>query len=242
MDKSFVDEFIDSSISANKEIYNLLLSQNKILKESKTKGFGGDISLNIDLECEKIFIKHLSKYGKIFSEESGEVGDGKFTIVIDPLDGSDNFLSNIPYYGTSIALTKNGEVLVGIVVNLVSLDVFVKTKESFKRGSLFSKNEYKCVKKNSFSKVGIYEKGYQCSSFSKKLGENKIKYRVTGAIALSLAYAYDVSFVIFEGKIREFDVCAGKFMCSELFIYESGEILIVSKDRNVFERLVGCVK
>jgi myo-inositol-1(or 4)-monophosphatase len=58
-----------------------------------------------------------------------------------------------------------------------------------------------------------------------------------GAVALSLAYAHDVSFVIFEGKPREFDVCGGKFMCSELFIYESDTILIVSKDKDVFERL-----
>jgi len=236
MQKDFVDEFIDSSITANKEIYKLLNTQKSTLKEKKTLGFGGDISIEMDLKAEEIFIKHLSKYGKIFSEESGLSGSGEFTIVIDPLDGSDNFKANFPYYGSSVALKNKDAVVAAVITNLANADLFIKTDKYFKRGKLFSK-DFENVTKNNFCEIGLFEKGYNCSAYAKKLREKEIKYRVPGAFALSLAYAYDLKFVIFEGKPREFDLCAGKYMCSDLYIYEGEEIFIVSQDRATFEIL-----
>jgi len=236
MQKDFVDEFIDSSITANQEIYKLLYSCEDTLKEKKSLGFGGDISIKMDLEAEKIFIKHLQHYGEIFSEESGKSGEGDFTVVIDPIDGSDNFKANFPYFGSSVALKDENKVFAGVITNLANGDIFIKTDKYFKKGKLFSK-DFKSVTKNSFCEIGVFEKGYKSDSYAKKLRENGVKYRVPGAFALSLAYAHDLKFVIFEGKVREFDVCAGRYMCSDLYIYESDDIFIVSQDKATFEKL-----
>jgi len=236
MQKDIMDEFISSSITANQEIYHLINSSKNSLKEKKTLGFGGDISIEMDLKAEEIFIKHLSSFGKIFSEESGLSGSGDLTIVIDPIDGSDNFKANFPYFGSSVALKSEKEVLAGVITNLANGDIFIKAKDYFKRGNLFE-SDFIDVTKNSFSEVGLFEKGYECSPYAKRLREKEIKYRVPGAVALSLAYAHDLKFVIFEGKPREFDLCAGRFMCSDLFLFENDKIFIVSQDRATFEIL-----
>ena len=92
-------EFIEAVILANKELYTYLnksLSLNDYIY-TNIIGFGGDNSLKIDLIAENIFIKYLEKFGNIHSEECGLLSINKeFTIVIDPLDGSNNFYSNLP--------------------------------------------------------------------------------------------------------------------------------------------------
>ncbi len=236
MTKLNIDEFVSSSISANQEIYNLIQTNHDNFKKPLSKGYGGDISLMMDIEAEKIFVKYLSKYGKIFSEESGEIGQGEFTIVIDPIDGSDNYKSNFPYFGSSVAIKKDDKVLAGVVTNFANGDIFIKTDRFFKRGKFF-KSEFLDVKKNSFDSVGIFERGYKSEVYSKKLREIQVKYRIAGAFALSLAYAHEVSFVLFYGKIRSFDICAGKYMCEDLFLYEDDDIFLVSKDEEMFNKI-----
>jgi len=220
-------EFIDSVISANKEIYKSFQTQ-KNLKEPIKKGFGGDISIKADLLAEEIFIKYLKSFGEIFSEESGVVGSGKDTIFIDPLDGSDNFKSNIPYYGTAVAIKNK----IAITVNLANQDIFIKTKEFFKKGKLFE-DSFTDVKINQDSSVGIFEKGYKAN----RLQNFNIKYRTLGAIALSLSYAHEVDFVLFKGKRRDFDIIGGEFMCEDLFVYKDSEILLVSKTNEIFKQI-----
>ena len=120
---SYKNSFIEAVILANKELYTYInknLSLNDYIYTNIT-GFGGDNSLKIDLVAENIFIKYLEKFGNIYSEECGFLDTQKeFTIIIDPLDGSNNFYSNLPYYGTSVALQKNGITIAGFVTNLVS--------------------------------------------------------------------------------------------------------------------------
>ena len=70
---SYKNSFIEAVILANKELYtyiNTNLSLNDY-EYTNTIGFGGDNSLKIDLIAENIFIKHLEKFGNIYSEECG---------------------------------------------------------------------------------------------------------------------------------------------------------------------------
>ena len=229
-------EFISSVINANREIFYLINSFDNSLKKNLSKGYGGDISTSIDIKAEEIFIKYLSSFGKIFSEESGYIGDGNNLIIIDPLDGSDNFKSNFPYFGTSVSLVEKSITKEAVIVNLSNQDIFIKNKDYFKKGKLFE-NNYINVEKNDFSTIGIFEKGYSSKEYANYLREKNIKYRIPGAIALSLAYAHEVEFVIFEGKMREFDLSAGIYMCEDLYNYQNDEILIVSKKKEIFDIL-----
>lgn len=106
---SYKNSFIEAVILANKELHTYI-NKNLSLNDyeyTNTTGFGGDNSLKMDLIAENIFIKYLENFGNIYSEECGLLNTNKeFTIVIDPLDGSNNFYSSLPYYGTSVALQK----------------------------------------------------------------------------------------------------------------------------------------
>ncbi len=112
---------------ASIEVIRLLRTQDSILYESFGIGAGGDCSSGADLLAESIFCKFLLPHYHIDSEESGLIEgniDAKGTVVLDPLDGSNNFKSNIPYYGASMALCdNNGKVREACVVNYISHEI-----------------------------------------------------------------------------------------------------------------------
>ena len=113
--------FIDASLCASLKIIRALHERDNLFEE-KGIGFGGDRSLNVDLIAEEIFIKALSDYGNILSEESGFIDNNKEkTIIIDPIDGSYNISNHIPYFGCSIYLENEASV----IVNLSNGDYFV---------------------------------------------------------------------------------------------------------------------
>jgi myo-inositol-1(or 4)-monophosphatase len=56
-----------------------------------------------------------------------------------------------------------------------------------------------------------------------------------------LANAHNFIFVIFEGNIREYDVAAGLHMCSDMDIFLKDDILIVSKEKDIFKKLITMV-
>lgn len=230
--------FIDATINANKEILTLLESNSgEDFCQSVSLGAGGDISSKIDLLAEAIFIKHLSSFGNIYSEECGFVDNNKSDyIVIDPLDGSDNFASNLPYYGTSVALKRDEKCLVGIIVNLANGEIFIKTQSSFKRGNI-NNIKLQDVVKNPYSKLGLFERTYCSKGTPELMRKYSIKYRSPGAFALSLAYAHDVNFVLYEGKMRVYDIEAGLFMCENLFVTKREDLLLVSKNKEIFGKI-----
>ncbi|MDR0467893.1 MAG: inositol monophosphatase [Campylobacteraceae bacterium] len=234
-------EFIQAVKDANLEIYKLInsTSHEKLCENTKV-GIGGDLGIVIDCEAEKIFAKHLLKFGKIYSEESGYIGDNENTIILDPIDGSENFKSNIPYFGTSVALKQNEKITDAITTNLVNGDMFIKTDDTFIKASIFN-NEKKYLQISKLNTIGIFEKAYN-SHLHSKLKELNLKYRSPGALALSLAICYEVSFVLFEGKIREFDIAAGWKMGEELFRFKNDKYLLVSKDKIIFDKIYQLIK
>lgn len=230
--------FIDDCIKANQEIYeyiNTHISSTDYDYSGKI-GFGGDRSSNIDLITEKIFIKHLQKYGDIYSEESGLISsDSTFKIIIDPLDGSDNFLCKLPYYGTSVSLQKNNKPIASMICNLENLDLIYKIKdEKVVRINLLTLEKITKIESNN-PKLAIFERAYANPTIASKLFEKNIKFRSLGAVAISLADAKYYNFVLFYGKIREFDIAAALHICEGLFVYSSDEFLIVAKNEGTFE-------
>ncbi len=200
------------------------------------RGAGGDVSSGADLEAEAIFLRHLSPFGTIDSEESGRIGRGENKIYLDPLDGSDNFLSGLPYYGSSVALEKGGRVVAGVVANLADGTYTLKTKNRFVRGVL-GKSEEREVRLSDHARVGIFERGYRSRIYADRLKKAKIKYRILGAVALSLSYAHSVRFVLFEGKMRSFDIKAGLYMCEDLYCHISEDLTIICHNREDFTYL-----
>jgi len=234
-----VNNFFQAVITANKEIIELLENgSGEDFHQSVSLGAGGDMSSKIDLLAEEIFIKHLSAFGNIYSEECGFVDNKKSDeIIIDPIDGSDNFASNLPYYGTSVALKRDGKCIAAVVVNLANGEIFIKDKNSFKRANL--KNmQFKDVEKNSYSKLGLFERTYCSKGTPELMRRYGIKYRSPGAFALSLAYAHDVDFVLYEGQMREYDIAAGLYMCEDLHVEKREDLLLVSQNKEIFDKIL----
>ena len=232
--------FIEATIKANQEIFVYLQKQGLSAHDyqSFSLGAGGDISSGIDLEAEKIFIRYLAPFGTICSEEGGEIGtcDTGVKIILDPIDGSDNLLSHLPYFGTSVAYVKEGKCTQAVVSNLANGDIFIKDENGLQRAKLMQPH-FEKVSCNAFSKVGIFERSYCSHKILPKLHSLGLKYRSPGAFALSLAYAHEVSFVVYEGLMRPYDVAAGLFMCEDLYMHLEEDILLVSKDKETFDKI-----
>ena len=226
--------FIDASLCASLKIIRALHERDKLFEE-KGIGFGGDRSLNIDLIAEEIFIKALSDYGNILSEESGFINNNKEkTIVIDPIDGSYNISNHIPYFGCSIYLENEASV----IVNLSNGDYFVKDKQSKKFDNLFRKP----FKANYRKDVIIFEKAYKNPDIVQKLCNHNLKFRAPGALSLSLCYGEASKAVIYKGEIRDFDILGAKFYNSECFWHFEDNLIVMSPDKKDLESILHIIK
>ena len=106
---------------AQNRLYDLRVSQ-KGLRDYVTQ---------IDVEAEKAIIETLSlayPSHAILAEESGESGESDYTWVIDPLDGTTNFLHNIPQYCVSIALKQKEEITHAVVYDPNRNHLFTASK------------------------------------------------------------------------------------------------------------------
>ncbi|UFH60061.1 inositol monophosphatase family protein [Sulfurovum mangrovi] len=235
--------FIQAVINANKEIFNALQNFENTWYEKSEVGAGGDVSSKLDLFAEEVFVKYLGSYGVIESEESGVIGEGEEQIIIDPIDGSSNALSHFPYFGSSVAKI-NGEGVLdsAIVCNFANGDIFIKEagKEAV-QGKLFSE-DFTPLQKNAKSEIGLFEKAYANSALVEKLHQEKIKFRAPGAVALSLAYAHSVEFVLYVGAFRIYDFAAGLALCEGLEVVVDEDYVIVSQDKNIVDRIVGLIQ
>ena len=96
------------------------------------EGASGDVTMRVDREAEDAIIDAIGQKGRdirIVAEERGESGEAgaRWTVIIDPIDGSSNFERQIPFYCTSIAVLDGGTLETAshaLVRNLVNGDTY----------------------------------------------------------------------------------------------------------------------
>ena len=138
-----------------------------------------DFVSNADLKAEKIIIEELKKarpYYSIISEEDGSEKnkDKNNTWIIDPIDGTTNFLHGIPHFAISIALKSNDEIVSGLIYDPIKDEMFYAEKDN---GAFFNNQRIRVSKKkeinnclfatggNSKDKIDLtYKKIGKCSS------------------------------------------------------------------------------
>ena len=119
-----------------------------------------DFVTNSDLKTEKIIIEELSK-GRpnysIVSEENGikENKDLKNTWIIDPIDGTINFLHGLPHFAISIALKFNNEIISGLIFDPIKDEMFYAEKNN---GAFFNNQRIKVSKKKRYTKLSIWNR------------------------------------------------------------------------------------
>ncbi len=231
--------FIEKTLQANQKIKQYIqkdLSQ-KDYEDTNYIGAGGDKTKQIDTIAENIFVSYLGSFCDIFSEEHGIIKSKTplledALIIIDPLDGSDNFLSDLPYYGTSVSLRIKNIPIVGIVYNLIDDKYIYRTPI-----------ETNCITNHFLqSNFGIFERAYTRPDIVNKLHTLNLKFRSPGATALSLANTNNFLFFLLAGKMRIFDIDAGLFICKDLHIFQNEDFLLVSKNITIFENIKEIIK
>ncbi|MDD5051402.1 MAG: inositol monophosphatase [Sulfuricurvum sp.] len=234
-----MNSFIDAAIRACQEVHALINNKdNASLFTTYETGFGGDISNGVDLQAESICFSHLSSFGSIFSEESGWMSPESFTnIYLDPIDGSDNFVSIFPYYGISIARVIDGNTTEAIVCNLANGDLFIRTKDEYYIAALNNPSQKNPIIINVSAKVGLFEKAPEHPELVKKLMDKKLKFRSPGALALSLAYAPYVKYVLFLGTMRPYDIQAGLYLSEHLYVFQDDRYILMSPDEELFKQI-----
>jgi len=232
-------EFYEACLLSSKEFLERLKTYSLTeLIEKLGVGEGGDKSMKADLLSEEIFVRNLSSFGKIYSEESGYIGSGGKTVYLDPLDGSDNFAAGLPYYGVSVCLADGEKPEKSFVCNFANGDYF------YKENTLEYKNIYgrpTLTTNRSFSSLAIFEKAYANPKVVYALHKNGIKFRSPGALALSLSYSRHASFALFMGKLRIFDIIAALHFLDDMHIYDKDDTLLVSRDKKIFEETLEIV-
>ena len=228
-------KFLKLCKKASKKIIKTLHNSDISIFTKTKKGFGGDVSMKIDLIAEKIFMDTFKEYGNIFSEESGEIDNNlKKTLIIDPIDGSFNISNGFPYYGSSIAVkNKKGKIIKAFIINLATGDYFYKDKKIRIENNLFINKS----SSPSLNEIILFEKSYANIDICEKLAHHNIKYRSPGALALSLALGHKCKAVIFKGEIRDFDIAAGIFFNNHLNIKIKDNIILMAKKKDDFKQL-----
>ena len=91
----------------------------------------GDFVTNTDLKVEKILIETLQYYypkTTYISEERGKIDGNDEIIIIDPIDGTTNFIHGIPIVGIVISKVLNSEITDGVIYNPITNDFFLGIK------------------------------------------------------------------------------------------------------------------
>jgi len=185
----------------------------------------GDFVTKTDKKVEKIIIEELEKarpkYGFI-AEESGErKNESEFNWVIDPIDGTSNFMHGIPHFAISIALEKNSEVISGIVCDPIKNETFYAEKG---RGAYLNNRRIRVSSRKSLDEViGLYGcppmikiDGNKFFDQIKKASSQIHKLRNYGSAALDFTYvaAGRADFAWYD-HLNYWDYAAGKIILLE---------------------------
>ena len=170
-----------------------------------------DFVTNSDKKVEKIIIEELTKTRKNFSiigEEIGELknSDKENYWIIDPIDGTTNFLHGIPHFAISIALRKKEEIISGLIFDPIKNEMFYAEKNN---GAFFNNQRIRVSKKKKIEEC-LFATG------GKNEINNILNNRRSGSAALDMAYVgagrYDG---YFQKNLNIWDIAAGIIIVKE---------------------------
>tara|TARA_B100001123_G_scaffold201593_1_gene228771 strand:+ start:756 stop:1541 length:786 start_codon:yes stop_codon:yes gene_type:complete len=158
----------------------------------------GDFVTVSDKKVEKILIDELQKARpnySILSEEIGKISnDETYKWIIDPIDGTSNFLHGVPHFCISVGLEQNGEIICGIIYDPIKDEMFVAEKGN---GSYLNNQRIRVSSRSKLKDCIIFTGGpkKEAKDREKSLKEYldfsskvQIPIRKLGSAALDMAY------------------------------------------------------
>ncbi|MDC3036608.1 inositol monophosphatase [Candidatus Pelagibacter sp.] len=239
-----------NSISAN---LNIMIKASEKASKVLIRDFGeienlqvskkgpSDFVTNSDLKAEKIIINELKKARPKYSIISEEYGieknqDINNTWIIDPIDGTVNFLHGIPHFAISIALKSNNEIISGMIFDPIKNEMFFAEKNN---GAYFNNQRIRVSKKNELNNCLFVTGG-------KIKKEPDLSYRKSGCAALDMAYVasgrYDG---YFQNNLNLWDIAAGIIIVKEaggvindINLSENKNIKIIASSTDINSKLL----
>lgn len=180
-----------------------------------------DMVSYVDQTAEAMLIKKLKKLlpeAGFIAEESGSDKKDRFNWIIDPLDGTTNFVHGIPLFSISIALQEYGQTVSGVVHEVNSRECFYAWKD----GPALCNGKPIRVSNTKVLSKSLIATGFPYSDFSRmkpymqvfdQLMRHSRGLRRLGSAALDLAYVACGRFEVFyEYALHPWDVAAGCFI------------------------------
>ena len=202
-----------------------------------------DFVTKTDKRVEKILIEELSKSKKNFSfitEESGKILNKNKDVfwVIDPIDGTTNFLHGIPHFAISVALQIENEIIIGLISDPIKNEIFYAEKGN---GSYINNSRVRVSNKSNLDDCLFASNNDGIKSIHPKLN-----LRNTGCAALDLAYVGCGRLDgYFHNKINLWDIAAGKIIIEEaggkvnnIYDYKINKINIRAGNPNIYEKML----
>ena len=200
-----------------------------------------DFVTNADKKVEKILIEELLKAKKNFSILSEETGfiknkDEKNMWIIDPIDGTTNFLHGIPHFSICIALKSHEEIISGLIFDPIKDEMFYAEKNL---GSFLNNKRIRVSKKKDLKDCLFGTNG-------KKYKDVKLTNRKSGSAALDMAYVasgrYDG---FFQESLNLWDIASGVIIISEAGgiinkadIEKINDIEVITSSSNINEKML----
>ena len=169
-----------------------------------------DFVTNADIKAEKIIIEELKKakpnYSILSEEKGSEKNKDDKTWIIDPIDGTINFLHGIPHFAISIGLKVNNQIIAGVIYDPIKNEMFCAEKDN---GAYFNNQRIRVSKKTNLSEC-LFATGEKLDT------DYKFQYRKSGSAALDMAYVaagrYDG---YFQKNLNIWDIAAGIVILNE---------------------------
>tara|TARA_B100000674_G_scaffold4681_1_gene3854 strand:+ start:499 stop:1209 length:711 start_codon:yes stop_codon:yes gene_type:complete len=202
--------------AAEKASKSIIRDFGEVEKLQVSKKGPKDFVTKTDKKVERILIEELSKSKKNFSfisEETGKIKnkDKENIWIIDPIDGTNNFLHGIPHFAISIAFKSKNEIVSGLIFDPIKDEMFFAEKN---KGAYLNNQRMRVSNKSTLDHClfGSNQEGVKFTN---------LNTRLSGCASLDLAYVASGRLDgFFHNRINLWDIAAGVLM-----VEESGGIL-----------------
>ena len=200
-----------------------------------------DFVTNSDKKTEKVLINELTKNKKKYSILSEEIGfikndDNDYVWVIDPIDGTTNFLHGIPHFCISIGLKFKDEIISGIIFDPIKNEIFYAEKN---QGAFFNNHRIRVSKRKNLD---------DCLFATNKNGfsSTDLNARIFGSAALDLAYVASGRIDgYFQNGLNLWDIAAGTLIVKEAGgivnnydLEKTNNIKLVASSENINQKML----
>lgn len=221
-----LDKLCEQVCETAKSAGRFILSERKTFAASSIEYKGrNDLVSYVDKTSEKMIVEQLEKLlpgsGFITEEQTPDITGRTYTWIIDPLDGTTNFIHGIPCFCVSIALVKDNEPILGVVYE-INLD---ESFYAWKNGGAFLNGKKIAVSPVNELKKSLLATGFPTHNYSRMKSymevfdycmRNTHGIRRLGSAAADIAYVACGRFEgFYEYALNAWDVAAGIIIVKE---------------------------